>query len=265
MLLPLTLSACAKSAELIDNPIAAQLQEGIASGTGRFDHAELDALLKAHVREDQGRVDYAGLKSDQAKLTAYLERVAQAELNTLSEPQSKALLINAYNAYTLQLMLEHYPNIKSIKDLNNPWGTKRYKVGQQTLSLDDIEHGLLRPLYKDPRIHFAVNCASVGCPPLAASAFEGDTLDAQLDAAAKRTLTNPRYAAREGDALKLTSILDWYGSDFTNPNFKGHAKSVAAYITPYTTPELKAFIDSKGDAIQVSFFDYDWSINDISR
>lgn len=162
-------------------------------------------------------------------------------------------------------MLEHYPNIKSIKELSNPWGTKRYKVGQQTLSLDDIEHGLLRPLYKDPRIHFAVNCASVGCPPLAASAFEGDTLDAQLDAAAKRTLTNPRYAKREGDKLKLTSILNWYGADFTNPNFTGHAKSVPAYVAPYTTPELKAFIDGKDGEPAVSFFDYDWSINDITR
>lgn len=265
LLLPILASACAKRAELIEDPIAAQLQEGIKTGNATFDHATLDALLRAHVREDIGRVDYAGLKADQDKLKAYLDAIAKVELRTLPEQESKALLINAYNAYTLLLITEHYPNIKSIKDLKNPWGTKRYTVGQQPLSLDDIEHGLLRPLYKDPRIHFAVNCASISCPPLSSSAYKGATLDAQLDQAARATLQNPRYAKVEGDTLKLTSILSWYGADFTNPNFKGHAKSIPAYVAPYADEATRAFIEAAQGAPSTSALDYNWSLNDLPR
>src|SRR5690554_5944218 len=159
----------------------------------KFDHSGFAQLLAAHADSAAGRVDYAGLKKDEKKIDAYLKKLDAVDLKTLGPDEKLALLINAYNAYTLQLILENYPGIKSIKDLKSPWKSKRYKVGGHTLSLDDIEHGLIRPVYKDSRIHFAVNCASIGCPPLQAFAFEGDKLDAQLDLAARKTLQDTRY------------------------------------------------------------------------
>ena len=258
------LSSCAPRAELLQDPIVEQIKEGIRSGQDTFTHDDLTLLLSAHVREDQGRVDYQGLKRDRDKLASYTARIAQASLSALPEPELKALLINAYNAYTLQLIIERYPDLRSIRDLRDPWATKRYVVGGQTLSLDDIEHGLLRPLFKDPRIHFAVNCASIGCPVLAATAFEGARLEEQLEAAARRTLQDPRYATTQGDTLQLTAILDWYGGDFTNPSFKGHAKTVAAYVAPYASPQVRELIQRHDGAPKVSFLTYDWSLNDVT-
>ena len=173
-----------------------------------------------------------------------------------------ALLINAYNGYTLQLILENYPKVKSIRDIKSPWKTARYKVGKATVSLDNIEHHLLRPIYKDPRIHFAVNCASVGCPPLLNEAFTGASLEKQLNAATKATLTSPLYIKTQGDTLKVTSILKWYGGDFTNTTYKGHTKTVAAFVAKYALPDVASMIKKQNNAPPVSYLDYDWRLND---
>ena len=262
------LSACAPKAELLDDPIVDELREGIERGEKSFDHAAFDALLERHVRQEQGSVDYAALSKEREALEGYLASLGEVNLEGLGRDEQKALLINAYNAATLALIVEHYPGLDSIRDLKDPWSTKRWEVGGGVLSLDDIEHGLLRPLYEDERIHFAVNCASVGCPPLRASAYTGQGLDAQLDEAARSTLNNERYARLEGGELYVTKLMDWYGDDFTSAGYRGSKGSIAEYVAQYAEGDLKSWLEAretKLDGIRPSWIDYDWSLNDVER
>ena len=258
-------AACnpAPAADLVSSPIVEQLRRGMESGESTFDHGTYDELLADHVNEETGRVDYGGLSKDEARLDAYLERVAGADLSALSRDAQLALLINAYNAYTLTLILEHYPGIESIRDISNPWTTERYEVGGYTLSLDQIEHGLIRPLYQDPRIHFAVNCAAVDCPYLAEDAYTGPSIDEQLEARAEAILTNEQFVRLEEGTLRYPKVMDWYRSDFVDPEFRGHAPNVAQYIARYATEEVQAFIREHDGDPAASPLDYDWSLNDV--
>lgn len=251
---------CAPKAKRLDAPIADDVQAGINAGVASFSHDALDALLKRHVSVDGAHVDYKGLKQDLPQLDAYLASVASADLKTLSSKELKALLINAYNAYTLKLIISN-ESVTSIRNIDDPWGTQAYRVGGHAVSLNDLEHGLLRPLFKDPRIHFAVNCASIGCPPLRPEAFTGQKLTQQLEQATKATLTNPSYVHVKANTLHLSSILDWYGGDFTNPHYTAHKASVAAYVAMYATPEVSAFIKSKDNDPKVVFLEYNWALN----
>lgn len=258
----LAAGACAPKPKLVNLPIVGQLGVGVVQGRSSFDHSAFDALLKAHARPDIGRVDYAGLKRDEARLDAYLKALEGADVRVLGGDEQLALLINAYNAYTLKIIVERYPDVRSIRDLKDPWTTARHNVGGQVMSLDQIEHGLLRPFYRDPRIHFAVNCASVGCPPLGDEAFTGERLNAQLDAATRRALRHPRYAKVEGGKLHLTQILKWYGDDFTSAEFKDHAPTVAAYVARYADAPVAALVRQADGDPEVVFMPYDWSLND---
>lgn len=252
---PVEKPAEAPEAAEVDEPdVAEQAPAG-------FDHSSYGELLAAHVDEGAGRVDYAALKPKEAELDAYLATLAEADLKTLSRDEQLALLLNAYNAYTLKLILENYGEIESIRDLKDPWGTKRYQVAGDTLSLDDIEHGLIRPLFKDPRIHFAVNCAAIGCPPLADEPFLGDTVQTQLDEVTKSALSNPRYAKVEGGKLHLTKIMEWYGEDFTKEGWEPTARSLPEWVAPRSTEEVRAYVEKGGR--KVTFVEYDWSLNDV--
>ncbi|MEZ4458825.1 MAG: DUF547 domain-containing protein [bacterium] len=265
VLLTLLFTACAPDAQVIDNPIVKKLDEGQRSGTQSFDHSAWSALLKAASRPNEGRVDYAYLAQHRAELDAYLDSLAKADVAKLGRAEQFALLLNAYNANTVRLILENYPAVKSIRDLSDPWKTARYTVAGSVLSLDDIEHGLLRPIFKDPRIHFGVNCASIGCPPLADFAFTGPNVESQLDAVTRIALTNPRYARVNGDTLELTAILDWYGKDFVDETFVGSAKTVPVWVARFASEDVKKLVKAKGGAPNVVFKDYDWKLNDVAR
>lgn len=259
VLVVLSLSACRMScfgtpARQIDSPVAQKLNAPSADAVAPFDHSAFDGLLARHARPDMGRVDYKGLSAEGPMLEAYAKRLGDVALESLSRVEQKALLINAYNAFTLLLILENYP-LASIKDLPSPWKTKRWKLGGDVVSLDDIEHGLLRPTYKDPRVHFALNCASIGCPPLADSAFVGEALDAQLDEATRRALTDSRYARVDGPTLHVTALMNWYGDDFVAEGWSPRAATVAAFVALYRD-------DVAADAT-VEFLDYDWRLNDV--
>ncbi len=256
---------CAPDAKVIDSPIVEQLNLGQRQGTGHFDHSAWNQFLKGAAKPETGRVDYSWVKANQAALDAYLKTLAEADLSTLGRNEQFALLLNAYNAFTVKLISENYPAVKSIRDLSEPWKTPRYVVAGVSLSLDDIEHGLLRPLFKDPRIHFGVNCASVGCPPLADEAFEGKTVESQLNDVVTTALTNPRYAGVKDGKLQLTAILDWYGADFTDETFIGHAKTLPVWVARYSTGEVRELVKKSGGSPDVEFMDYDWSLNDSSR
>jgi hypothetical protein len=171
-------------------PVAAGPSAARSTGTDEL-HAPLGYLLRAYVVD--GEVDYAGLASDREPLAAYLDSLAATEVGALGRDARLALWINAYNAFTLQLILEHYPGITSIKEIPRAsrWEDVRWNVGGTLYSLDQIEHEILRPRFGDPRIHFAVVCASVSCPDLREEAYASAHIDAQLDAAARRFLSDP--------------------------------------------------------------------------
>lgn len=224
-------------------------------------HEDFDALLKLHVDAQTGGVDYDGFKADEAKLDVYLKRVAEVDLSKLSEQEKYAAYLNAYNGYTVKLILNNYPGVKSIRKLKKPWDTAAYVVGGETLSLNDIEHKKLRPVYKDPRIHFAVNCASVGCPKLRPYAYNADALSKQLDAVTMDAMTSARHVSVKKGALYLTKLMDWYKDDFVKEGFHKSAASVPAYVAQYTDEKTKDFIKSKNGKPRVKFLDYNWNLN----
>jgi hypothetical protein len=198
-------------------------------------HKAWDELLKKHVtyveNGNASRVSYAGFTKDRAALKQVLDTysaVTRAEFDTWTKPQQQAFLINAYNAFTVEKILTRYPNIKSIRDFGsvfgNPWKDKFFTLFGQPSYLDFIEHETLRKegVYDDPRVHVAVVCASIGCPMLRNEAFLPERLDAQLDDAMRRFLsdrTRNRYNATTGK-LEVSKIFDWYGKDFE----KGHRR-----------------------------------------
>jgi hypothetical protein len=124
-----------------------------------------------------------------------------------------------------------------------------------------MEHHILRPTFRDPRIHFAVNCASISCPPLPPDAFEGGRLDEQLETATRNALRNPDYVSLDNDELLLTKILDWYGGDFVNPEYRGSAKSVPDFVAKYASEEVRRFLDHRKGNVKIRFREYDWRLN----
>ncbi len=216
-------------------------------------------------------VDYRGFARERAALDGYLKTLAavpRRDYDRWTWPQRQAFLINAYNAATVQLVLTRYPQLDSIKDLggllSSPWKRSFVPLLGKSRSLDDIEHGLLRgaPEYRDPRIHFAVNCASIGCPALRSEAFTAASLDAQLRDQTQRFLRDrSRNRLRAGAPLKLelSSIFDWYARDFSSMG------GVLAFVADYADAmganrEQVALLRTRN--AKLHFLDYDWSLND---
>ncbi len=256
--------ACsAPVARVAQGPVAAAVQKGIASGRGRFDHARWDGLLRAHV-DVAGRVDYAGLAKQRATLDAYLADAGQADLATLSGPEDLALLIDVYNACTVRLILDGATGGRlpaSIRDLHDPWKQKACTLGGERVSLDTIEHGLLRPLFRDTRIHAAVNCASKSCPPLAPWAFRGEVIDDQLRERMAAMVASEAHVRVVDGRLVVSRIFDWYAADFTDPSFEEAASSVAVYVRDHAPADVRRRIEALGPAPRLSFLDYDWTLN----
>lgn len=219
-------------------------------------HAAFTSVLKQYVRGD--RVDYAGLKKSPDKLGAYLgslAKVSRSEFDGWSEQEEMAYLINLYNAATLKLIIDNYP-LKSIKDIGSPWKKKVVKLFGKDRSLDYVEHDLLRKNYNDPRIHFGVNCASIGCPALRNEAFQAAKLDKQLDEQAKNFLNDRkknRVDAKNG-VLYLSSIFDWFEGDFVKKS-----ESVEKFVAPYFNEGDRKAI--AGGRLKIKETDYDWNLN----
>jgi hypothetical protein len=249
-----------------------------AQGTA-FDHSHAgwSALLKKHVVVQGGgrasQVRYAGMATDRAALKAYtdaLSAVGAATFDAFSKPQQMAFLINAYNAFTVELILTRYPKLASIKDLGSflqsPWKPKWVPLLGDKVSLDDIEHQMLRKRgrYDDPRVHFAVNCASIGCPALREEAFVPDRLDMQLDEQTTRFLSD-RTRNRLNTAnstLEVSKIFDWFGEDF-RLGHRGIA-SLAAFLGRHANALADAPADRervRGGQLEINFLDYDWKLN----
>jgi hypothetical protein len=246
---------CSPKAQPVDGPVADQVVAAIASGTERFDHSTWDSLLAEGTKD--GLVDYRFFERNRPRLDQYLADIAAAELSTLEGDQLMALLINAYNAYTVQSILDH-PGITSIRDIDGVWDTRSHDVGGHQLTLDNIEHNILRPIFKDPRIHVAVNCASQSCAPLPPWAFAGEELEQQLDDWTRSFFNNDKYTRIEGDKLMLSKLLDWYGDDFLLPEADPRADSLIAFVALYNDE-----VASRQDSLEVEFLDYDWGLNQV--
>ena len=245
-------TGCAPKAEPAKGPIADEVRAALASGTQSFDHSLLDQLLRDTVRD--GLLDYDQVASQRELLDRYLEQVSTASLAELSPTHLKALLINAYNAYTIRSILDH-PDVASIKEIDGVWDTALHSVGGHQITLDGIEHNLLRPFYKDPRIHVAVNCASMSCAPLTPWAWSGEAVDEQLEEETRRFFNNPKYTSVEGSVVSVSRLLDWYGDDFTAPDAMPRADSIALFVARYV-PAVSAIENP-----QIAFKDYDWALN----
>lgn len=220
-------------------------------------HAALDALLKEHVNA-AGMVDYRKLKTNAARLDAYLALLGrQTPQSAWPAADRLAYWLNAYNAFTLRLVLDHYP-IASIKDIttgpnipmiNTPWTRKFIRLGQQTYSLDEIEHDIVRRQFNEPRIHFALVCAARSCPPLRAEAYVGSRLSAQLEEQARRFFNDPAKNDLQGTPPRLSKIMDWYGGDFSK-----EGQSVLKWVNRYAVRPLPPHT-------RFAYLAYDWGLN----
>jgi hypothetical protein len=252
------------------------------SALAQFDHthAGWTQLLKKHVvLIDAGKasqVRYGGFQQDRAALKSYIDslaKVGQDEYNGWNKPQQLAFLINAYNANTVELILTRYPNIKSIWDFgkvfNNPFKQKFIRLLGREMHLDDIEHGMIRAdgVFNDPRIHFAVNCASVGCPMLREEAYVGERIERQLEEQTIRFISDRSRNRFNADTrtLEVTKLFDsspWYGGDFRR-GWKGF-NSLEAFLGKYAAqladrPEDQQLVrDGKAS---IRHLEYDWALN----
>ena len=223
------------------------------------DHAIWAELLNKYAKPEG--VDYAGFKSDEEKLDQYLRVLEHTDLKTQSPDEQFATYINAYNAWTIKLILSAYPGIKSIKELGtflkSPWEKKFVRINGQILTLDDIEHHILRPRFKDPRVHFATNCSAASCPPLRPEPYLGSALDGQLEQATGSFINNPGTYRLEGDALYVNRIFKWFSEDFND--------DVVGFYLKHARNDLKEKLAQKKEAIQLKYLRYDWLLNDASK
>lgn len=228
-------------------------------------HADLKKVLDevVVVKGRESAVDYKKLKQNPESLSAYLKKLSEIkkkEFESWDEDKRLATLINAYNAWTLKLIIDHYP-VDSIKDIGSffisPWQKDIVPWLGKTIDLDEIEHEIIRKNYQEPRIHFALVCASKGCPPLKKEPYKGETLDAQLEESKKNFLLNSAKNTHKlkGDelTLKVSSIFKWFPEDF------GGKDKLKEYLVEGMGIQERA----KGKKIELEYLDYDWDLNDL--
>lgn len=212
-----------------------------------FSHEAWNTLTQKHI-SPTGKVNYQGFKADKTALEAYLKSLADNPVqNDWSRSKKMAYWINAYNAFTIKLIVDNYP-IKSIMDLDGGkvWDRKWIKLGGQTYSLNNIEHDILRPQFKDARIHFAVNCAAKSCPPIWNHAWTAENLDNQLTKATKAFINNATYNQLDEKAVVVSKIFEWYAVDFGNlPN----------YLKEYANKTID-------ENAKVTYQKYNWALNE---
>lgn len=237
------------------------------SNTARIEHGPWQEILQDHIAPDPSGInlfDYAALAagpSDLAKLTGYLESLEEIDPRDYSRREQFAYWVNFYNALTVKVVVDAYP-VESILDihegvvpLTGPWGDVHASVAGQDMTLDQIEHGILRPIWRDARIHYAVNCAAYSCPNLTATAFTAANSEALLEAGAQSYINSPRGVdVVADDFIALSSIYDWYTEDFG-----GTEATVIEHLVAYADGELATFLRGFAGAIE---YRYDWSLNE---
>lgn len=227
-----------------------------ASDAKPITHTLWDSLVREHV-DEAGLVDYEGFIADSSRLNAYLELLGNHHPNNRhwTRDERLAYWINAYNAFTVKLIVDHYP-VESIKDIKNGipfvntvWDIKFIDIEGRTYDLNNIEHGIIRPKFEEPRIHFAVNCAAVSCPKLADRAYTAEQLDAQLTQAAESFLEDEQKNHLRPGQIKISKLFTWYQGDFT-----ANGRTLIEYLNQYAPIgiEKEATID---------YMEYNWALN----
>ncbi len=225
-------------------------------GQSKFDHSLFDQILKKHVIN--GYVDYKAIKME-SKLDEYLSKLSSANISQFSKDEQLAFWINAYNAYTIKLIVDKYP-VKSIKDIGfsliaSPWDRQFAFAAGKKYSLNNIEHDIIRKNFNEPRIHFVLVCAAISCPPLRSEAFTGSMLNDQFEDQVQKFFgdKSKNYIDKNKKQIYVSSIMDWYKNDFEKTgNYKEN-------IWNYFPKELRSGENSKD--YSVKYLDYDWSLN----
>lgn len=243
-------------------------EKSIATSTAIIDHGSWSAFLSKYVIENEGsanRLDYnAVTDEDKQRLEDYISELSAISITTHNRAEQKAYWINLYNALTVKVILDHYP-VESIRDVDispglfsdGPWDKELVEVEDQALSLNDIEHRILRPLWKDPLIHYGVNCASVGCPDLQPTAFNGSMVNHQLEKAARAYVNDGRGVSIENGKITVSKIYDWFIEDFGDSE-----AGVLRHLRKYAKGDVAVALDELNDLNDVV---YDWSLNDVEQ
>jgi uncharacterized membrane protein YdjX (TVP38/TMEM64 family) len=243
-------------------PPAVVMQEAYAAKPDgpSVDHSLWDQVVSKHV-DEAGFVDYQAIKQNPAALNQYIDKLANIPFDQLGRDEKLAVLINAYNAFTIKLILDHWQGgqLQSIKDIpaSERWKAQRWQIGSHTWSLDQIEHEQIRPKFKEPRIHFAVVCAAFSCPPLRTEAYTAEKIDQQLQDQTRYVHNHDRWFRYDAtsNTVHLTKLYDWYGGDFEQT-----AGSVLQYVAQYSPKVKQALADGKKPDIE--WINYSWKLND---
>jgi hypothetical protein len=277
LLLGFMLTGCASTQNFVEKTAitdshltAPQLAKYAQGSNISVDHSAFDDFLKTYlIVTDDARapaygaalVRYADVSpAARAALSAYVQRLQAVNVTTLSRPEQLAFWINLYNADTILAILENYTvdSIRSIKtspfDFKGPWNDPRLTVSGTPLTLDTIENGIVRPVFDDPRIHYALNCAAIGCPSLRASAYRAAGLNSALDEQARAFINNPRGVRIENDKLIVSRIFLWYKEDYGSTD-----TNILAHIRKYASPALIRSLQGK---TKIDGYAYDWDLND---
>lgn len=237
-----------------------------ASNTS-IDHSVWDSFIKRYVNSSRGGINLVRYKDvsqdDKNQLRNYLTYLTSINIRLHNRAEQKAYWINLYNALTVNIILQHYP-VDSIRDIDispgffskGPWKKKLLSISGEEISLDDIEHRILRPIWQDPRIHYAVNCASIGCPNLQLKAFTSGNSGQLLDRAAREFINHPRAVRFEGKALHLSSIYKWFSEDFGKNEVE-----IIQHLQQYAEPKLQKQLAATKD---VADYHYDWNLNQVN-
>lgn len=237
-----------------------------ASDTRRIEHTAWDAFLRRHAADDGTgvvRIAYGRVSDqDRASLQAYIDGLAAVPISGYARQQQFAYWVNMYNALTVLTVLQHYP-VQSIRDIDispglfsdGPWGRELVEIEGEVVSLDDIEHRILRPIWQDPRVHYAVNCASIGCPNLQLTAFTAENTESLLTQGARAFVNHPRGARIGADGPIVSSLYAWFEEDFDADG------GVLAHLRRYARPEFAERLEAFEEAAD---FEYDWTLNDVA-
>lgn len=237
----------AKEEVVVAEPKPASKKEEVKAEPKAFSHAAWNTLAQKYI-SSAGKVNYKGFKADIVAFDTYLKSLADNPVqSSWSRDKKMAYWINAYNAFTIKLIVDNYP-VKSITDLEGgkPWDKKWIKLGDKIYSLNNIEHDILRPTYKDARIHFAVNCAAKSCPPVWNKAWTADNLNGQLERSAKAFINNTKYNAVSSRKVSISKIFEWYAVDFGN---------IVDYLNKYANTKVAG-------GTTVTYQEYNWALNE---
>ncbi|MGI9435259.1 MAG: DUF547 domain-containing protein [Geminicoccaceae bacterium] len=259
-------SSTAKAAP--DAKLWARWEAHAPASDATIDHGAWGDLLSRYLvtgADGINRFAYGDVKTpDKSKLDRYLQSLAETKISEFGRAEQMAYWINLYNALTTKVVLDHYP-VSSIRDIDispgffsdGPWGKKLLTIEGERVALDDIEHQILRPIWRDPRVHYAVNCASIGCPNLQPSPFEGAKLDRQLDEAAIDFINHQRDVDLRDGELTVSSIYRWFSQDFG-----GSDREILAHLKAFASPALAMKLEDVGT---IDDDRYDWRLNDVAK